>query len=82
MSEKFKSGRGGKRDGAGRPVKQACEKAKKRGLTLNEDLVKEAMAITGINKPNTAVRRIIEQAIVEALKKRGLDSIEQELSKQ
>jgi hypothetical protein len=38
------------------------------------------MALTGIDRPNTAIKRIVEQAIEEALKKRGLDSIESELN--
>ena len=74
MSELFKSGRGGKRENAGRPPKAESEKAKKRGLTLNDDLVTQAMALTGIDRPNTAIKRIVEQAIEREALKRGLDS--------
>ena len=79
MSELFKSGRGGKRDGAGRPAKAETEKASHKHIRLNENLLIQAMALTGIDRPNTAIKRIVEQAIAEAAKKRGLDSIEQQL---
>jgi hypothetical protein len=79
MSE-FKSGRGGKRENAGRPPKPESEKADHKHIRLNEELIIKAMALTGIDRPNTAIKRIVEQAIEEALKKRGLDSIESELN--
>jgi hypothetical protein len=63
MSEKFKSGRGGKRDGAGRPKKADDDKAKKRHLTLNQDLIDACMLATNTDRPNTAVKKFIERQL-------------------
>ncbi len=72
MSDNFKSGRGGARSGAGRPKKADDDKAKKRHLTLNQDLIDACMAATHTNRPNTAVRKFIEQQL--ALLKKAQDT--------
>jgi hypothetical protein len=63
MSDTFKSGRGGAREGSGRPAKPESEKAKKRHLTLNQALIDACMVATGISRPNTAVKTFIERQL-------------------
>jgi hypothetical protein len=63
MSEKFKSGRGGKRDGAGRPKKADEDKAVLTNVTLNQNLIDACMVATNTDRPNTAVKKFIERQL-------------------
>jgi hypothetical protein len=64
MSEKlFNSGRGGKRDGAGRPKKADDDKAKHKLILLNQNLIDACMVATNTDRPNTAVKKFIERQL-------------------
>ncbi len=70
MSE-FKSGRGGARNGAGRPKKADDDKAKHKLILLNQKLIDACMVATNTDRPNTAVKKFIEQQL--SLLKRAQD---------
>lgn len=59
--------RGGKREGGGRPAKAPEDKATQKTIKLNTELVDKAVAVTGINRPTTAVRRLLELAIEQGI---------------
>ena len=59
----FKSGRGGARNGAGRPKKADDDKAVLTNVTLNQKLIDACMVATNTDRPNTAVKKFIERQL-------------------